>query len=218
MRNARPAEGPRSGAGGPRRAPGGGGLPIRRHGAPAAAVPPRYVAEVGLYARFPAHVQLPDHAVAHGRLLPKDPDLLGSSAGPRAVAELARMRWRDWRAYGGANGRSALAEMAVFAVALATASGSRATAWRSWPAATSARRRGISRSMGRGGGRPVPGAGPRRRPPSMRAARASRRPWAAPLLRLWRPLHKDGRQGPAGNDCATWGNTDDSAESARAPE
>ena len=139
MRNARPAEGPRSGTGGPRRAPGGGGLPIRRHGAPAAAVPPRYVAEVGLYARFPAHVQLPDHAVAHGRLLPKDPDLLGSSAGPRAVAELARMRWRDWRAYGGANGRSALAEMAVFAVALATASGSRATAWRSWPAATSAR-------------------------------------------------------------------------------
>ena len=56
------------------------------------------------------------------------------------------------------------------------------------------------------------------RAPSMRAARASRRPWAAPLLRLWRPLHKDGRQGPAGNDCATWGNTDDSAESARAPE
>ena len=152
MRNARPAEGPRSGTGGPRRAPGGGGLPMRRHRAPAAAVPPRYVAEVGLYARFPAHVQLPDHAVAHGRLLPKDPDLPGSSAGPRAVAELARMRWRDWRAYGGANGRSALAEMAVFAVALATASGSRATAWRSWPAATSARRRGISRSMGRGGG------------------------------------------------------------------
>ena len=49
-------------------------------------------------------------------------------------------------------------------------------------------------------------------------ARASRRPWAAPLPRLWRLLHKDGRQGPAGNDCATWGNADDSAESARAPE
>ena len=171
MRNARPAEGPRSGAGGPRRAPGGGGLPIRRHGAPAAAVPPRYVAEVGLYARFPAHVQLPDHAVAHGRLLPKDPDLLGSSAGPRAVAELARMRWRDWRAYGGANGRSALAEMAVFAVALATASGSRATAWRSWPAATSARRRGISRSMGRGGG--ASGSGRRPAPAPAFHARGS---------------------------------------------
>ena len=139
MRNARPAEGPWSGAGGPRRAPGGGGLPIRRHRAPVAAVPPRYVAEVGLYARFPVHVQLPDHAVAHGRLLPKGPDLLGSSVGPRAVAELVKMRWRDWRAYGGANGQSSLAEMAVFAVALATASGSRAAAWRSWPAATSAR-------------------------------------------------------------------------------
>ena len=104
---------------------------MRRHRAPVAAVPPRYVAEVGLYARFPVHVQLPDHVVAHGRLLPKDPDLLGSSVGPRAVVELARMRWRDWRAYGGANGQSALAEMAVFTVALATASGSRATAWRS---------------------------------------------------------------------------------------
>lgn len=134
MRNARPAEGPRSETGGPRRAPGGGGLPMRRHRAPVAAVPPRYVAEVGLYARFPAHVQLPDHAVAPGRLLPKDLDLLGSSVGPRAVAELVRMRWRDWRACGGANGQSALAEMAVFTVALATASGSRATAWRSWPA------------------------------------------------------------------------------------
>ena len=139
MRNARPAEGPWSGAGGPRRAPGGGGLPIRRHRAPVAAVPPRYVAEVGLYARFPAHVQLPDHAVAHGRLLPKGLDPLGSSVGPRAVAELVKMRWRDWRAYGGANGQSALAEMAVFAVAPTTAPGSRAAAWRSWPAATSAR-------------------------------------------------------------------------------
>ena len=187
MRNARPAEGPWSGTGGPRRAPGSGGLPMRRHRAPAAAVPPRYVAEVGLYARFPAHVQLPDHAVAHGRLLPKDPDLFGSSAGPRAVAELVRMRWRDWRAYGGANGQSALAEMAVFTVALATASGSRATAWRSWPAATSTRRRGISRSMGRGGARlpcarPGPHAahGPPRSglvvetPPQGWAARASR--------------------------------------------
>ena len=122
-----------------RRAPGGGGLPIRRHRAPVAAVPPRYVAEVGLYARFPVHVQLPDHVVAHGRLLPKDLDLLGSSVGPRAVVELVKMRWRDWRAYGGANGQSALAEMAVFAVAPATAPGSRAAAWRSWPAATSAR-------------------------------------------------------------------------------
>lgn len=139
MRNARPAEGPRSETGGPRRAPGGGGPPMRRHRAPAAAVPPRYVAEVGLHARFPAHVQLPDHAVAHGRLLPKGLDPLGSSAGPRAVAELARMRWRDWRAYGGANGQSALAEMAVFAVAPTTAPGSRATAWRPCPAATSAR-------------------------------------------------------------------------------
>ena len=73
MRNARPAEGPRSGTGGPRRAPGGGGLPMRRHRAPAAAVAPRYVAEVGLYARFPAHVQLPGHAVAHGRLLRSTP-------------------------------------------------------------------------------------------------------------------------------------------------
>lgn len=163
--------GPRSGTGGPRRAPGGGGLPMRRHGAPAAAVPPRYVAEVGLYARFPAHVQLPDHAVAHGRLLPKDPDLLGSSAGPRAVAELARMRWRDWRAYGGANGRSALAEMAVFAVAPATASGSRATAWRSWPApapAFHARGSGLTPPMGR----PAPPVV--ETPPQGWAARASR--------------------------------------------
>ena len=138
MRNARPA-GARGAGRRARRAPGGGGLPIRRHRAPVAAVPPRYVAEVGLYARFPVHVQLPDHVVAHGRLLPKDLDLLGSSVGPRAVVELVKMRWRDWRAYGGANGQSALAEMAVFAVALATAPGSRAAAWRSWPAATSAR-------------------------------------------------------------------------------
>ena len=167
-----------------RRAPGGGGLPIRRHRAPVAAVPPRYVAEVGLYARFPVHVQLPDHVVAHGRLLPKDLDLLGSSVGPRAVVELVKMRWRDWRAYGGANGQSALAEMAVFAVAPATAPGSRAAAWRSWPAATA-------------------------------LAALSHRP--APSW-LWRLLHKDGLQGPVGNDCATWGNADDSAESARAPE
>ena len=136
----RPSRGGARGAGRrARRAPGGGGLPMRRHRAPVAAVPPRYVAEVGLYARFPVHVQLPDHAAAHGRLLPKDLDLLGSSVGPRAVVELVKMRWRDWRAYGGANGQSALAEMAVFAVAPATAPGSRAAAWRSWPAATSAR-------------------------------------------------------------------------------
>ena len=35
--------------------------------------------------------------------------------------------------------------------------------------------------------------------------------------RLWRLLHKDGRQGPRGNDCASWENSDGSAESARAP-
>ena len=35
---------------------------------------------------------------------------------------------------------------------------------------------------------------------------------------LWRLLHKDGRQGPRGNDCASWENPDGSAESARAPE
>ena len=35
--------------------------------------------------------------------------------------------------------------------------------------------------------------------------------------RLWRLLHKDGRQGPRGNDCASWENPDGSAESARAP-
>ena len=35
--------------------------------------------------------------------------------------------------------------------------------------------------------------------------------------RLWRLLHKDGRQGPRGNDCASWENPDGSAESSRAP-
>ena len=36
--------------------------------------------------------------------------------------------------------------------------------------------------------------------------------------RLWRLLHKDGRQGPRGNDCASWENPDGFAESARAPQ
>ena len=47
--------------------------------------------------------------------------------------------------------------------------------------------------------------------------RAARHDDAPPLPRLWRLLHKDGRQGFIGNDCASWGNADDSAESARAP-
>ena len=42
-------------------------------------------------------------------------------------------------------------------------------------------------------------------------------PVPAPPPRLWRLLHKDGRQGPRGNDCASWENSDGSAESARAP-
>ena len=88
MRNARPAEGPWSGTGGPRRAPGGGGLPIRRHRAPVAAVPPRYVAEVGLYARFPAHVQ--------------PPTMLSPTAGSfrktpiRSDRAQVRGRWPNW--------------------------------------------------------------------------------------------------------------------------
>ena len=34
------------------------------------------------------------------------------------MAELVKMRWRDWRVYSGANGQSALAEMVDFTVAL----------------------------------------------------------------------------------------------------
>ena len=36
--------------------------------------------------------------------------------------------------------------------------------------------------------------------------------------RLWRLLHKEGRQGPRGNDCMSWENPDGPAESARAPQ
>ena len=104
MRNARPAEGPWSGTGGPRRAPGGGGLPIRRHRAPVAVVPPRYVAEVGLYGRFPVHVQLPDHVASHGRLLPNAFPWPEMSVCRGPLVELVKMRWHDWRVCGGANG------------------------------------------------------------------------------------------------------------------
>ncbi len=77
-------------------------------------------------------------------------------------------------------------------------------------------------------------SGARGRPAGDPAARASSRPGRigrmgarsaggiapgrpSPLPRLWRLLHKDGRQGPRGNDCASWENSDGSAESARAP-
>ena len=135
MRNARPAEGPWSGAGGPRRAPGGGGLPIRRH-----------------------------RAAGGGRI------------GENAMARLAGIWWREWPILVGGNGcfcsgASNGVRIARDRVALMA--------------------RGDERSL------------------------LSR---IAPLPRLWRLLHKDGRQGPVGNDCATWGNADDSAESARAPE
>ena len=44
------------------------GPPVRRHGVPVLAVALRYVAEVGLYARFPVHVQLSDQVLLrHGR-------------------------------------------------------------------------------------------------------------------------------------------------------
>ena len=36
--------------------------------------------------------------------------------------------------------------------------------------------------------------------------------------RLWSRLHNRGRQGPRGNDCASWGNARRPAEIARAPE
>ena len=54
-----------------------------------------------------------------------------------------------------------------------------------------------------------------RRAPDGAPARLEEFP--SPPPRLWRLLHKDGRQGPRGNDCASWENSDGSAESARAP-
>ena len=102
MRNARPAGGPRSGTEGPsgsRRR-----RPSNTHRVPVAAVPPRYVAEVGLYARFPVHVQLPDHVASHGRLLPNASLWSGMSVCRGPLVELVKMRWRDWRVCGGANG------------------------------------------------------------------------------------------------------------------
>ena len=48
-------------------------------------------------------------------------------------------------------------------------------------------------------------------------SRESLNDWAV-KGRLWRLLHKDGRQGPRGNDCMSWENPDGPAESARAPQ
>ena len=81
---------------------------------------------------------------------------------------------------------------------------------------------GLPEAAGRSGG-----GSAARAPPTGRMGHALLRgvppaPWAAPSPRsppwLWRLLHNDGRQGSVGNDCATWGNVDDYAESARAPE
>ena len=65
------------------------GPPVRRHGMPVLAVALRYVAEVGLYARFPVHVQLSDQVLLrHGPLLPKASFAYRSKRKPR--------RWWKW--------------------------------------------------------------------------------------------------------------------------
>lgn len=65
------------------------GPPVRRHGVPVLAVALRYVAEVGLYARFPVHVQLSDQVLLrHGPLLPKASFARRSKRKPR--------RWWKW--------------------------------------------------------------------------------------------------------------------------
>lgn len=51
------------------------GPPVRGDGVPVPAVAPRYVAEVGLDARFPVHVKLPDHVPVQRPLLSKAPRL-----------------------------------------------------------------------------------------------------------------------------------------------
>ena len=79
-------------------------LPIRRHGVPVLAVALRYVAEVGLYAHFPVHVQLSDQVIVRlGPLLPKASFAVGRSVshgvggnGENALAEMANERWRKW--------------------------------------------------------------------------------------------------------------------------
>lgn len=59
------------------------GPPVRRHGVPVLAVALRYVAEVGLYARFPVHVQLSDQVLLrHGRSSRKHRSLVGRSVSP----------------------------------------------------------------------------------------------------------------------------------------
>ena len=88
------------------------GPPVRRHGVPVLAVALRYVAEVGLYARFPVHVQLSDQVLLrHGPLLPKASFARRSKRKPRrggngenALAQMAGLRWHDWLLSVGQNG------------------------------------------------------------------------------------------------------------------
>nr|WP_320677842.1 DDE-type integrase/transposase/recombinase [Collinsella aerofaciens] len=70
---------------------------------PVLAVALRYVAEVGLYARFPVHVQLSDQVLLrHGRSSRKHRPLVGRSVSPgvggngeNALARLGKLRWRN---------------------------------------------------------------------------------------------------------------------------
>ena len=88
------------------------GPPVRRHGVPVLAVALRYVAEVGLYARFPVHVQLSDQVLLrHGPLLPKDLFVIDRSVGPgvggngeNTLAQMAESRWHDRLLSVGQNG------------------------------------------------------------------------------------------------------------------
>ena len=72
------------------------GLPVRRDGVLVLAVALRYVAEVGLYARFPVQVQLSDQAFSDMACSSRKNSSLSVEAQARALMEIVKIRWRDW--------------------------------------------------------------------------------------------------------------------------
>ena len=136
------------------------GPPVRRHGVPVLAVALRYVAEVGLYARFPVHVQLSDQVLLrHGRSSRKHRSLVGRSVSPgvggngeNALAQMAGLRWWNWLMCDGQNGcfySSANRGRIRRSAASAPPSSKRPIG----PRETAARRRRKSRRRNRGGSR-----------------------------------------------------------------